>query len=163
MRLSRNGWRSASFLLALALLPGPAKAADSKPVTLSIAEISQAKQKSCALFHVWATWCVPCIEELPKFLKFAAAHPKVTPIILDISAPYVQDNFSKKWMKQLKPPFPTYLKPDGEDKPYLEAIEKPWPNRLPYNALYDKGKRKGRWMGTQDYAALGPELTRLCQ
>jgi thiol-disulfide isomerase/thioredoxin len=160
-RRGRPAFEVAALALLLACLPS--FAAGPAPQVISRAELAKLKQKPCALFHVWATWCMPCIDELPKFLKLVAAYPKVTPVVLDISAPYVQDNFSKKWLAQLAPPFVTYLKPEGDDKAYLSVLENPWPNRLPYNALFVKGKRTGRWMGTQDPAQLGKELTRLCQ
>lgn len=166
MRRRLNGPRSRAkrFLLGVALACAPLSAGE-RPIykNLSKAQIKAMKKKPCVLFHVWATWCVPCIDELPKFLTFVSKHPKVTPVILDISMPYVQDNFSKKWMTQMSPGFTTYLKPGGDDQAYYQAIESPWPNRLPYNALYDDGKRKGRWIGTQDFNKLGAELTRLCR
>lgn len=167
MRRRPNAQRKAlsRIGLALAFLFVGTASRGAPPVykVLSRAELLQKKAQPCTLIHVWATWCVPCIDELPKFLTFLSKHPKVTPVILDISEPYVQDQFSKKWLTQLAPPFTTYLKPGGKDKAYFSAIESPWANRLPYNALYDGGKLKGRWLGTQDFTKFGAELTRLCQ
>lgn len=126
--------------------------------------IPKQKLKPCALIHVWATWCTPCIEELPRFLAFVTKHRKITPVIIDVSSGYIQEQFSKKWLKQLAPPFVTYLKPDKEaESDYLSAIESPWPGKVPYNALYDRGKKKGRWLGTLDFAKDGPAIARLCR
>lgn len=172
MRQRRNAQRNASglqlgagHLFLIAVIGCASLWAAAKPVykVLPKDKIADLKMKPCTLFHVWATWCVPCIEEMPKLLTFLSKHPKVTPIIIDISEPYVQDNFSKKWMKQLGPPFTTYLKPGGANKDYLDAIESPWPFSLPYNALWDEGKRKSRWLGTRSLDRLEADLTRLCR
>ena len=34
-----------------------------------------------AVLHVWASWCRPCLEELPELFEFSAKHPEV-PIIV---------------------------------------------------------------------------------
>ncbi len=161
----RRVLRALSLLLLWWVVGAASLEAQERPKQqfLPKAKIAEYKKKACTLFHVWATWCLPCIDELPKFLLFVAKHPKVTPIVIDVSIPYVQNNFSKKWMEQLAPPFTTYLKPaKGTDQNYLATIEKPWPNQLPYNALFDDGKRKGRWLGTLNLETFAGELTRLC-
>jgi len=164
MQRSPNAPRMrASLAACLFWLACSAHAAPAPYQDLPQAKLAELKNKPCALFHLWATWCIPCIDELPKFLAFIAKQKGITPVVIDISEPFVQDNFSKKWLKQLAPPFTTYLKPKGDAHSYLEAIEKPWPNSLPYNALFARGKRKGKWVGTQDFEKLGPEMTRLCR
>lgn len=30
------------------------------------------------VFHYWATWCPLCLEEMPKIMKYAVAHPNVS-------------------------------------------------------------------------------------
>lgn len=35
-----------------------------------------AESKTPLIINLWATWCVPCIEELPYFLKEAKEHEK---------------------------------------------------------------------------------------
>lgn len=29
------------------------------------------------IFHFWATWCPLCLEEMPKIMKYAVAHPEI--------------------------------------------------------------------------------------
>jgi thiol-disulfide isomerase/thioredoxin len=30
------------------------------------------------IFHYWATWCPLCLEEMPKIMKYAVAHPNIS-------------------------------------------------------------------------------------
>jgi thiol-disulfide isomerase/thioredoxin len=165
MRTSKSAhrWGLSVGLGLLLLSPVSAWPAGPAYEILPRARIAKEKLKPCALIHVWATWCVPCIDELPKFLSFVANHRKINPVVIDISGGYVQDNFSKKWLTQLAPPFMTYLKPDKENKEYLNAIDSPWPGKLPYNGLFDRGKKKGQWLGTSDFSKLGADISRLCK
>jgi len=46
------------------------------------------------LLHFWATWCAPCVEELPKLQALqqerAGAHFVILPVALDYNAPHTQ-------------------------------------------------------------------------
>ncbi|HZV81256.1 MAG TPA: hypothetical protein VFF53_03710, partial [Geobacteraceae bacterium] len=30
------------------------------------------------IFHYWATWCPVCLEEMPRIMQYAVAHPNVS-------------------------------------------------------------------------------------
>jgi thiol-disulfide isomerase/thioredoxin len=78
----------APFLLAACLLAGaiPAHAAmpaqpalkvttlDGKPFDLA------AQRGHWVIVNFWATWCVPCIKEMPDISHFVASHPDVRAI-----------------------------------------------------------------------------------
>lgn len=46
------------------------------------------------LLHFWATWCAPCVEELPKLqalqMERAGAHFVILPVALDYDVPHTQ-------------------------------------------------------------------------
>ena len=88
---------------------------------------------------------------------------KINPVIVDVSNPFVQENFSKKWNIMRSAPFPTYLKPAGKDEPYLNAIDKDWSGALPFSVLYDQGKRKKTWLGALDLDSLKKQVNALCR
>jgi thiol-disulfide isomerase/thioredoxin len=33
-------------------------------------------RKTSYVIHIWATWCPPCVKELPEYEKIAAQHPE---------------------------------------------------------------------------------------
>jgi len=39
------------------------------------------------IFHYWATWCPLCLEEMPKIMKYAVAHPNISFYIVAKSDP----------------------------------------------------------------------------
>lgn len=154
---------TALVFLVVALATGPASGR-AQPVfePLPAGKLAALKKEPCTLIHVWATWCTTCLTELPDLLRALAAEKRVRPIVIDVSAPFIQDNFSKKYITSLKPAFKTYLKPEGKDEPYLSAIDKDWSGSLPFSALYDKGRRKKVWNGSIDLAKLGADIAANC-
>ena len=51
------------------------------------------------IIHYWATWCAPCIEELPKWNKFYTKN-KNNLLILGFNAEGLDDNEQQKLLKE---------------------------------------------------------------
>lgn len=79
-------WFASSLLLAACLLVAPVYAAmpaqpslkvttlDGKPYDLS------AERGHWVIVNFWATWCVPCIKEMPEISQYVKTHPNVRAI-----------------------------------------------------------------------------------
>ncbi|MEZ4752435.1 MAG: hypothetical protein R3B54_17935 [Bdellovibrionota bacterium] len=122
------------------------------------------KKGQCVLYHFWATWCHPCLKELPILLKWMAERKFIQPVVVDISSPFSQKQFSQKWVDQvLKPNYMTYLKPEGDAEAYVRSLDPNWKGMLPYSVLYHRGKKMQGWEGTLDFSTLEARLTVLCR
>jgi thiol-disulfide isomerase/thioredoxin len=92
------------FLLALCIAPASIAATAAKPSlsvkTLDGATFDLSKQSGkWVIVNFWATWCSPCLKELPDISAFVAAHKdKVAAIGLDFEDADKQDvdDFLKK-------------------------------------------------------------------
>jgi thiol-disulfide isomerase/thioredoxin len=79
-------WLVSSFLLAACVLVTPAYAAmpaqpSLKVTTLDGKPYDLASQRGhWVIVNFWATWCVPCIKELPDIAHFVATHSNVRAI-----------------------------------------------------------------------------------
>ncbi len=79
-------WLVSSFLLAACVLATPAYAAmpaqpSLKVTTLDGKPYDLASQRGhWVIVNFWATWCVPCIKELPDIAHFVATHSNVRAI-----------------------------------------------------------------------------------
>ena len=47
------------------------------------------KDHQLHVINFWATWCKPCVKELPQFIELAKSHPEVS--ISLVSLDFVQD------------------------------------------------------------------------
>jgi thiol-disulfide isomerase/thioredoxin len=81
------------------------------------------------VLNFWATWCVPCIQEIPEIAEFAKAHPRVTVIgvALDAENPAKVKQFAAKTGHA----FPLVLADDGVQRQLGE------PRALPTTRVYD--------------------------
>lgn len=82
-------------LAPLRALEGPARA----PVAGEGVEI----------VHFFATWCAPCKRELPALGRFAARHPAVPVVLVDVAEP---EDRVRRFFETAPPPGPVLLDPD---------------------------------------------------
>ena len=82
------------------------------------------------VLNFWATWCVPCIQEIPEIAEFAQAHPQVAVLGVAVDAP---DNEARvrQFAAKTKHTYPLVM---GGDKVEQQLGE---PKALPTTKIYD--------------------------
>jgi thiol-disulfide isomerase/thioredoxin len=97
--------------------------------------------------NVWATWCVPCIEEFPDLLRlrttFEAQGLEMIFVSADSPKRLRQDVYP--FLKKMKVTFPTYIKETQDDEGFINALSREWRGALPATFIYD---RKGKLIHT---------------
>jgi thiol-disulfide isomerase/thioredoxin len=102
------------------------------------------KNDTTYVVNFWATWCVPCVEELPHFEKLNEKYKedkvKVMLVSLDMYKmvetrllPFIKE-------KQLKSDV-VYLR-DPDQNTWLPKVDSTWSGALPATLIYNKDKRK---------------------
>ena len=81
----------------LALLLGSCspKETATSPVSLSVDELISLlseETEQLTIYNFWATWCTPCLKEMPDFEKFAKDHPEVKLIFVSLDRKSVWDS-----------------------------------------------------------------------
>ncbi|RUL69711.1 TlpA family protein disulfide reductase [Dyella choica] len=76
-------WFVSSLLLAASLLIAPVHAAMPAQPSLKVTTLDgkpydlAAERGHWVIVNFWATWCVPCIKEMPGISEFVKMHPNV--------------------------------------------------------------------------------------
>lgn len=131
------------LLLCAALLIGPAVAADLSTKPISAAEfrrLLQAEQGKVVVVNFWATWCVPCLREVPDLLKleseFAARGVTLIGVAVDDPSPGAAqvEQFRKKYF----PSFLTYARIGPEMDELASVIDPAWNEVVPTTYILDR-------------------------
>lgn len=142
------------YLLALVLFfVVSATKAQVKLLTLNELEQRTAKGKDTTyVVNFWATWCGPCVEELPNFEKLNAQSQgkplKVLLVSLDFKSklqkevvPFVQKNKIKSEV---------YVINEPDQQQFIERVDKKWSGALPAT-LFINSNRQIRTFYEQEF------------
>lgn len=105
--------------------------------------------------NFWATWCAPCIEEMPHIVELYEKYGKQVDFLV-VSC----DSFTGTVdtvpgaMKTLKMAFTTRVLKTGDQNKAISSIDADWQGALPTTFVYDvKGKKIKSLVGAQSKEA----------
>ncbi len=113
------------------------------------------------LVNVWATWCAPCLEELPDLLRLEAALRGAGFRLLLVSGDFPSEREAAgRFLARLGFGGRSFIK-DGPDMEFIEGLEPRWSGALPASFLYDgSGRVLEFWEGKLAYEALEGRVRR---
>jgi thiol-disulfide isomerase/thioredoxin len=118
----------------------------------------EASKAKVVIVNVWATWCDPCREELPDFLKLARDYREKGVELVLLSGDFASERASaESFLKSLGVDFETYRK-DAGDAELIDALNKDWSGTLPATFIYSGGKQVKFLEGRVTYTALEREV-----
>ncbi|MGI9036595.1 MAG: TlpA family protein disulfide reductase [Pyrinomonadaceae bacterium] len=88
------------------------------------------------LVNFWATWCAPCVEEFPEFVKINSDYKDkldVIAISMDDLAEINRD--VPKFLAKVKAEMPVYLLKMTDDDATIQNVSKDWQGALPFTIL----------------------------
>ena len=111
------------------------------------------------IVNFWATWCAPCVKELPYFEKIKQEYASKNVEVLLVSL-----DFPKQVEKKLIPfinkkqlQSEVVLLNDIDENVWIKAIDSTWSGALPATLIYNKNNRKF-YEQSFDYIMLETEL-----
>ena len=109
--------------------------------------IDSYRGQKAVLVNVWATWCVPCVEEFPHLVALRRKYSDTLQVIF-VSADFPEKEFEvRSFLSKQGVDWETYLKND-RDETFISAISGKWTGALPATLVYDRlGREVGFWEG----------------
>ena len=126
---------------------------DAKELSTAIAR----EKGHVVLVNFWATWCVPCRQEFPDFVRLEKTYRNRGLRVIGVSTDLAKDLPKvEKFLAAAPPDFPNYRKKSGgDDQDFIESVDAKWGGELPFTVLYGKDGGKVRALsGKQSYADL---------
>lgn len=144
----------ASTVLLCALAPSTYNRV--QPVTLNKLH-EQVKTNNDTLYVVnfWATWCKPCVEEMPYFINAAGqyAHQPFKLIFVSLNSPKelaaVQKFTDSRNITQ-----PVLLLTETNANVWINRVDSTWTGSIPATAFYRKGQKLLFYEGELDASGL---------
>jgi peroxiredoxin len=108
--------------------------------TDAVKALSKNDSKKLRLINVWATWCGPCVNELPELVTMNRMYRKrdFEMITISMDAPEKQDK-ALEMLKELHVSSKNYLYTGTNKDKLVEALDKDWPGPVPHTLLIAPG------------------------
>ncbi len=126
-----------AFLISVTHAQPPAVSFDQLQPRLST------NSDSVFVVNFWATWCVPCVKELPEFEKLnkVYADMKVKVLLVSLDNPRHMDSRVKPFIEQHNLKSEIVLLDDPRSNRWIPQVDKSWSGAIPATVFFTKDSR----------------------
>jgi len=147
--------------------PAPSAIAVGEPVLAPLvvkdlkAKLVQPGIKASVL-NLWATWCAPCIKEMPELVKFRKSHSAQGMQLILLSADGKDDiKDAAAFLSKQGVDFPVYILGQEPDD-FMKSLVPGWPAVVPTTLVFDQnGNRVAYFAGEIKFKELEAKLAPL--
>ena len=95
------------------------------------------------VFNFWATWCAPCVEEMPYFetLHEKTAGKKVKVCLVSLDFKKDLDRKLRPFLAEKKLQATVLMLADGRYNDWIDRVSPEWSGAIPATLLLKEGKR----------------------
>lgn len=104
----------------------------------------EVKDEKVYVVNFWATWCAPCVKELPYFeeLEENYKNQNVEVLLVSLDFPNKKESKLLPFLTEKKIKSKVVLLDDPNEDVWIQAIDSSWSGALPATLIYSKNKRK---------------------
>ena len=94
--------------------------------------------------NFWATWCAPCVKEMPYFEKLNANYKdkNVEVLLVSLDFPFQYDKKLKPYIKEHKLQSKVVALDDPDMNSWMSIVDEEWSGGIPITIIYNKNKRQ---------------------
>lgn len=139
--------------LGVLLLAGSALAAEDALVSVTPAGLKaalEARQGQVVLVNFWATWCRPCLKELPELQALERKHGSQGFVLLPVSLdePADRDSVVRPFLARAFPGLRSLMRDSRDMDSMVSVVDPAWDEVLPTTYLLDRtGRVRARIQG----------------
>ncbi|MEN8858271.1 MAG: TlpA disulfide reductase family protein [Flavobacteriaceae bacterium] len=100
------------------------------------------KDDKTYVINFWATWCLPCVKELPYFERINQEYKDVEVILVSLDFPKQKEKRLISFVNKKKIQSQVIHFDDFNEQVWIPKIDKNWSGAIPATIIYNKNKRK---------------------
>lgn len=95
------------------------------------------------IVNLWATWCAPCVKELPYFEKVAGRlkNPDVRFILVSLDFPSEVENRLMPFLKKNSITLDVDVMTDTDYNSWIDMIDPGWQGNIPSTLFFNNSKK----------------------
>ncbi|MEL1243142.1 TlpA disulfide reductase family protein [Flavobacterium sp. DGU11] len=102
------------------------------------------KNDTTYVVNFWATWCVPCVAELPHFEKLSEKYKedKIKVLLVSLDMAKMVESKLLPFIKERQLKSDVVLLRDPDQNTWLPKVDSTWSGAIPATVIYNKDSRK---------------------
>ena len=102
------------------------------------------KDNKIYVVNFWATWCAPCVKELPHFEKLNGNYKNknVEVILVSLDFPHLYETKLKPFIKENKLTSKVIALDDVDMNSWIPKVDKTWSGSIPATIIYKNDNKK---------------------
>ena len=99
---------------------------------------------STYVVNFWATWCKPCIKELPYFQELSENYKseKVKVLLVSLDFPNKYESLLKPYIKEHNIQNEVLALNDPDSNSWIPQVDESWSGAIPATIIFNKNERK---------------------
>ena len=95
------------------------------------------------VINFWATWCAPCVKELPYFEEINAQYENdnVKVLLVNLDMPKMWESHLIPFIKKKKLKSEIVILDDPKQNTWIPKVNETWSGAIPATIIYKAGKR----------------------
>lgn len=106
-------------------------------------KILSSKEDKLLVINFWATWCPPCVKELPHFQKVAKEfnNDKVTFLLISLDFPSQIDSHLRPFLKKNNIALDVALMMDTDANEWIDKVDPSWQGNIPVTLMLNNANQ----------------------
>ncbi|SMD33797.1 AhpC/TSA family protein [Reichenbachiella faecimaris] len=113
-----------------------------------LAKLISSQSDKNKVINFWATWCRPCVKELPQFLELYEKYNEENLELSLISFDFVEDleNKLKPFVTKKNIEAKVYLLDETDYNAFIDKVDPSWSGAIPATLMVSKGNTKRKFI-----------------
>jgi thiol-disulfide isomerase/thioredoxin len=100
------------------------------------------------VINLWATWCAPCVKELPYFERLRKAFPdaKLKVLLLSLDFRSKLETEVKPFVKRMKLTSEVFLVNEKDQQVFIDKVDKSWSGTIPATLIVNSAEQRRQFI-----------------